>query len=677
MSRYVCLDLTVDLLEDLHTGTGMGDSGMIDSVQARDPDGRYIIRATHFKGVLREQANLLRQMGALKSPGNVERLFGKGYDQRGSLQLTTLVAETNDLPKPPVLVASTAREENSRVPRDDTLRVVEYVPAGVQFRGQARLPAELVDVFRSALRATMFLGSGRTRGAGRVQIETSPEHAENDSMPTTTGKGNILRLRLENLEPLCLPASEQAGQLIATENFIRGQRLRAAFADWWTLRQNAPTGKTPPILAPGVCVSDGLCVPNNNDFASFGLAIPLPLSIYSPKPPGQTLGHLPWWAMSGQDPEKSEDLSLDVSREGEIPEGYKRPKADDVLVNTDDGWKRCRPLIQAHLRNRVPDRTQGNDKAELFAEEELAGNQAFLADIIFPDEEAARAFVGAHASLFNGSSWLRIGGGGRPVRIAGHVLADAAAGNTPADDAPLRIVLTADLILRTPNLNFATRLTPEILQDATGVAAESIRPVENGTFCESRLVFGWNAVTRRQRARALAIRRGSVFTFTGAGVPRLREVLQARHALGERQEEGFGRFVLDMDFSVVTTCSTRPAMPEILPLDAAEEQRLAQAQGIVNAHKTVFDKLSVTQWQWLRQMTRSPGMEWSDILDQILGHTEKRAGAAWRPVVEKLKTALPRISEDKQKDLAGCVATIMIQHTRQHRMKEKKDHGYQ
>jgi len=108
MKRHIRFSLTVKLLEDLHTGTGMGDAGGIDSVQARDPQGRFIIRATHFKGILREQAEMLRQMGALPPTAPIDRLFGSEYSLRGDLQLTTLVAGEPGTADPTV-VASTAR----------------------------------------------------------------------------------------------------------------------------------------------------------------------------------------------------------------------------------------------------------------------------------------------------------------------------------------------------------------------------------------------------------------------------------------------------------------------------------------------------------------------------------------------------------------------------------------
>jgi len=662
MKRHIRFSLTVKLLEDLHTGTGMGDAGGIDSVQARDPQGRFIIRATHFKGILREQAEMLRQMGALPPTAPIDRLFGSEYSLRGDLQLTTLVAGEPGTADPTV-VASTAREVNSRVPKEDTLRVCEFAPAGQEFRGEALLSDELADTFQAAVRATMFLGSSRTRGAGRVRITIGPKQTESSSPPPVLGNGRIVRVLIENLEPLCLPPFEQAGQLIQTESFIRGQRLRAAFADWWTVRQDHGAAGDPPVLKPKVLVSDGLWVAADPDSAkSLGLVtdpkvasvewsrlqvIPLPLSIYSPKPPGQP-GSVPWWAAPGSEGNTEERKDLDKSRE-EIPPEYKRPKDEDVLISTGQGWSRFRPVLAAHLRNRVPDRLGSNrKKAELFAEEELQGNQYFVADLSFADEPAAREFVKAHAPLFNGTSWLRIGGGGRPVRIVAHTLTDRPAAAGPAS-GELRLVLTSDLIVRTANLNFATRLTPAVLARELNHPPAGVQLEEERTVCETQPVFGWNAITRRQRARALAIRRGSVFTFAGAGVDELRKALLGREALGERQEEGFGRFELDPVF----VWAAAPASEEAAPRSKAE--RLAsRAEEICQQYLEDFKKLSATQWQWLRQLARH--RQWEEMASQIEARAQRRSNEPWLKVLGALKK---EPLEDRRR-LAGGIVRVMI-----------------
>ncbi|MBM3298897.1 MAG: hypothetical protein FJY85_02980, partial [Deltaproteobacteria bacterium] len=210
-TRYV---LQVTLLEDLHTGTGTGGGG-IDSVQAIDREGRPVIRGTHVRGVLREAANEYVRLAAKTLPDEhdkqielrdqVIRLFGsessrddspagrnapsRGALFVGSLRLKPSKDGTGD---GFILWSSTARgrierttgdEPNSvrqepldRIPLEDTLRTVEFIPAGKCFEGEVSLLDErlkpLLDV---CVKRVQCLGSSRTRGAGLVRMTLQPQ----------------------------------------------------------------------------------------------------------------------------------------------------------------------------------------------------------------------------------------------------------------------------------------------------------------------------------------------------------------------------------------------------------------------------------------------------------------------------------------------------------------------
>ena len=67
------------------------------------------------------------------------------------------------------------------------------------------------------------------------------------------------------------------------------------------------------------------------------------------------------------------------------------------------------------------------------------------------------------------------------------------------------------------------------------------------------MVHGFNGTSRLWRMPAAAIRRGSVFEVSGAGVARLAERAAKNEWLGERTHEGFGRFRLDAALPGVTS----------------------------------------------------------------------------------------------------------------------------
>src|SRR4051812_35099863 len=123
--------LEVELLEDLHSGTGTG-AGAIDAVQIRDRAGRPVIRSSHVKGLWRAAGVELAELGTA-SHQEVVRLFGgKGMRQPGALVVRSLRTTAAGPPRM-VTWTTTARREFDRAPRDDSLRSIEYVGAGTCF----------------------------------------------------------------------------------------------------------------------------------------------------------------------------------------------------------------------------------------------------------------------------------------------------------------------------------------------------------------------------------------------------------------------------------------------------------------------------------------------------------------------------------------------------------------
>jgi hypothetical protein len=87
---------------------------------------------------------------------------------------------------------------------------------------------------------------------------------------------------------------------------------------------------------------------------------------------------------------------------------------------------------------------------------------------------------------------------------------------------------------------------------------------------DSVMVHGFNGTSRLWRMPAAAIRRGSVFEISGAGLARLAERAAKNEWLGERTHEGFGRFRIDAELPGVTS-EVRTSSPPTPVADVAEE----------------------------------------------------------------------------------------------------------
>ncbi len=166
------LQLTVTVVEDLHTGAGTG-SGDIDACVQRDRHGQPVIRSSHFKGLLREASDELFDLlsGAERTKLDEARvaLLGAQGSNRGKLRLTSLY---NTKGGKTMVWGATGRALGKRQPEGETLRFVEHVQAGTSFTGRLRVPdSALRDLLERLLKRIDRIGGNRNRGAGLAKLE--------------------------------------------------------------------------------------------------------------------------------------------------------------------------------------------------------------------------------------------------------------------------------------------------------------------------------------------------------------------------------------------------------------------------------------------------------------------------------------------------------------------------
>lgn len=540
----------VELLEDLHGGTGTG-AGDIDALQIRDRHGRPVIRASHIRGVLRAAAEELRALGRVDG-AEVIRLLGAAGGARGALRLTSLRMTSDAQAARPVVWGATARVEHSRMPLENTLRFVEHVPAGTKFQARISIDdAALVPLLERLICRVDCLGAHRTRGTGFIcgslkRVETSAASSPSEA------PGRVLRLVLRNLEPICLPSTGYAGNLIQTVSFIRGQVLRGALLAWVLKNQGPDTYQS--LLTGGVSVGDAIPLPSGTspDAAVAATVMPIPLSILTEKPAGQTGAgpRAPWWGHGGAAPSAFDSLVPDCPHPEEKP---KRPGKNEYLCRSGDEWIRYAPGIAVHLRNAsvdlYPDAASANDAPELFSMEEIVEDTVFAADLRFDSQAVSDAFLQACAPVLGGGEWLQIGREGRPVEVLAHSWRSGEDHGVLSDVTPWTLTLTSDLIARGPELGFLQDLDVPSLIDLSGAQHSDFPQMAEWTMrgtAETESVHGFNAATGLRRSPALGIRRGSCWRVAGPGATALARVLMRLDALGERCEEGYGRFCINV-----------------------------------------------------------------------------------------------------------------------------------
>ena len=571
--QWVRYTLTAELLSDAHLGSGSGGSG-IDALVARDRYDRPVIWASHVEGVLRDAARRLR---GDEEAGN---FFGRaGGEQQGAVFTSLYAKEILESH----IWCSTAREAfDNRAPKDDTLRVIEYVPKGTKLVGEVELPASDLPTLQRLVQEVDAFGGGRSTGAGRVKLSLS-------EITTTMSKAGDatrrLALLLKNRDPLCITATATPDNLIPSLAFVPGRALLGAVAAWLLAEGDRATASL--FTSGKVSVSDALPLPEEPAKLDGVEVLPAPLSLQSEKPKGAA-GDLPWWALPSAPAKRLDAL-------GAKEEKLKRPE-DDLFVyraSTSEAWRTFKPARRVRLRNGRPDPKHVD--ASLFAIEQIVEETHFLAELHGSPEDLKKV-AEKLAPVLEGRRWLRIGRAGAPVEVVQLAWSKARASAKSTGKALL--TLTSDLLVRDEHLRWRTALGEDEIKALFGDDVQLGKSLQ-----DSVMVHGFNGTSRLWRMPAAAIRCGSVFEVSGTGVAKLAERAAKNEWLGERTHEGFGRFRIDASLPGVTGETSTSTAPTPVA-DIAEEDIAGKTREWFNAHKSSLAKSgggndrkpSLSQW---------------------------------------------------------------------------------
>jgi len=604
--------LEIELLTDLHTGSGLGGAE-IDALLQRDHRGRPLIPWFHFKGLLAE-AYRERQTLLGKTPRDAthQRLFGgegTDYRRRGNLTGTALRPQQNPSS---VVWGATALELDERQPREDTLRFVEYLPAGTQLTGEIRLPGADdadIDLVERLLRRLDRLGGERSRGSGRIRLSWRRRLQPLPSPPRLPATETVwvsLRLLFQAVEPITIAATATPGNLIPSHGYLPAGTIKGSLTRW--LIEHRWTALAQALLEDQVIATPAYPLPPDTALHHEALdyeARPIPLSYQTLKPPGQ-IGPCPWWATP------QDELSVTDRLTANTTEKLKRPGSYDVLYTTDGGqtWRRHTPVWIQAMRNDTGRALQRRQILALFTQTALAAATPFVGRLIVPRGhlEAAQAWL---ATLVEGEHWLRMGRGGAPMVLRAWAKEPPPA--LEAADEPV-LYVESDLILRTDACRFHTALDKDALQTLLAELELDAEHRERITLInhlsEETLVHGWNGASGTRRLPAVAIRRGSVARLhcKPEATRVLAEALRRRWPLGvgERALEGHGR----LRFGPLPVPTPRAVGDETPPIHEGETL-LAQVQDWMT--REGFPRFPPSRWQALRQRATTAYLdEWFD-----------------------------------------------------------------
>lgn len=642
---WVRKKITATLKSDAHLGSGVGGQGL-HALLARDRQGRPVIWSTHLEGLLREAARV-------RYPADEARLFGKAGGGRQALVFTSLYL-AQDEPQSRVWRSTARVSFDNRAPDKDTLRAIEFVPAGTKFEGEVELKESDFETLERLLQEIDSIGHGRASGAGLVQFKLSAANLTFESLPAFTTK---LYLQLTNLDPLCIAKTATPGNIIPTQPYIPGRTLLGALCAWLLAEGTAEAKKAAELLVNGkVSVCDALPLQKTDSNRSLSAVevLPSPLTLQSKKPEGQT-GSLPWWAKA-----KSAPIRLDRDKSDPAGEKLKRPEPDLFVQRIgNEDWETHRPDIRVRLRNGRPDPKQPDPS--LFAVEQIVEQTHFLTELCGAKEELKKVCA-ALESVLRGLRWLRVGRSGTPVAVSRTgvpPLPIQQRANSAAANKSAYLILTADLLFRDDSLRWQTRLTAENLTElpswpdewTQGITEDIFKPI----LQEETEIRGWNGTSRLWRLPAAGIRRGSVFKVSATLAQKLRELASQGKWLGERTHEGFGRFrIEDEDKLPGVTASPHGADGSQAVHRKREDDPSEQVASVTKSWFNDYAKVKETESspkpslsQWFDLVTELE-QEKPDALESRL-KAEKAGWAGWKHAeAQKILKQLKRMMDLKQ-----------------------------
>ena len=624
-----------------------------------------------------------------------------------------------------VVATSTAREAFSRRPLDKTLRSVELDAAGLKAHGELRFTGDEEDdtFVQLCLRRVSSIGGGKTRGQGYIRLQnvTSLPITWLDRAVAVRPKsaGSVtLRFLLRNLEPLCLPMTGYPGNIIPCESFIPGAALRGAMLTALG-HVGVDDQRVGQFADPGlVQFGNGYFVPHTEEERfnlSSATVSPLPLTAEQIK----TTRHIdsgegvpgsascPWWAADDRPPswrDKLANARCDARASGESDD-YKRVKREEYLIaEVSQPLRRVVPDKAIVMRNRTPVVRAGRNwdsrrdvdsevltqewqeqDGSLFSQEVLVEDQHFVADIWFSSDRVAAQFIDSAASLLDGNAekicdWLRLGRGGRPVCIETTRLDKQSPRTAPSDMTCFTCTLTSDLILRHPDLTFRESVAVEALSMLAGIDGDEAAEINNcltihpSSVSETREVHAFSTAAGTFRMPALAVKRGSAVLVcpreesNAAHRAKLRDLFKRLaqveadgRGIGERPEDGFGRFMLNHPVHAGQTDSNQDVTAKKLSSkkhterDVERQRRHEREEILKNVLKSTKDfgmaELckrkqgfpkdfpSRSQWQWLRHQVEVEA-NIKGLLERIERHSEQLSGKMWACKLPGCRTSL-------------------------------------
>lgn len=547
------MKLVMKLNSDAIPGSGEGLSGIIDTDIDADEYGIPFIPAKRIKGILRESALELNDVGILKH--GVESIFGHPGSEKGTdfkisdgyipdveIYRDFLGYAANNKKVPPMFnrevvlddftyLRSQTTIENGTA-KKDTLRTFRVLKKCQTFHFDLQLPKKFHEDFKNICKVTRRFGISRTRGLGEISLSfdntsqngntTEPPKADYSEF---TGKQCKLVIEIKNKEQLLLVS--QVGNNQTTETCIPGNALLGTLANAYIKEHNPEAPHTEPdfreiFLTGTVTFSNALPVVDRRTDIR-----PAPASIVKLK-----------------DRDRYVDLAY-----GDAADEYKGGPGEFVRITNGFLNRFDVETEMEYHHSRPDDKAVGHareNEGEFFQFSVLKAGQTFQAEITGPFQYLEKIL-----QLLQNNTVFHIGKSrtAQYGRASIHLKEIRAVEPRPVmwkNGETIVVTLLSDMILR--NKNGFILPDPDLLKDE--IAGRLGKDIEleidtEKTFLKFTRKAGFLGVWKMPKPQYNALKAGSVLVLKNISGQSLDTGEIDGHCFGENTAEGFGKVAVN------------------------------------------------------------------------------------------------------------------------------------
>ena len=230
MSQRVRIPVAMELLSDTIFGSGFSIPGGADIAVAVDQDGLPYLKGASLKGLLRESAEncLVWENGPQEA---LDEIFGRegwnGITQARRLQVTELRLEKRPADVSDCFVSRTFTSIDSETgtAAKGTLRAASCIRQGLRFSGSLYCEQADAALLRKAALGVKWAGTMRSRGFGRIRLETGAAVPETRAAQLPACGCIHYRLHAE-LPVMITDLRRSSGNSYETQGYLPGSAIR-------------------------------------------------------------------------------------------------------------------------------------------------------------------------------------------------------------------------------------------------------------------------------------------------------------------------------------------------------------------------------------------------------------------------------------------------------------------